>query len=77
MVVDMASKLRRSVEPWASANENATNEPFRTVITGRSTGVRRDVIVTVRTIGGHSDLDADLSARSGSDGHNTRTKNRC
>ena len=63
MVVHVAMEVFRSVEPWTDADENTSVEPFRTVIAGRSAGVRRNVIVTVRTVRCDSDLDADLSGR--------------
>ncbi len=61
MVIYVTPKVGRPMKPWASAYEDAANKPFRTVVAGRSTGVGGDVIVTVGTVGGYPDFDADLS----------------
>lgn len=61
MVIYVTPKVGRPMKPWASAYEDAANKPFRTVVAGRSTGVGGDVIVTVGTVGGCTDFDADLS----------------
>lgn len=76
VVVYIAMKVLWSVKPWADADEYATIEPLRTVVAGRSTSVRRDIVVAVRAIGGNSDLDADLSIGLGSGGHNSHSKGR-
>ena len=60
-VIYVTVELGWAMEPWANANEDAPGKPFRTVVTSRGTGIRRDVIITIGAIGGHSDLDADLS----------------
>jgi hypothetical protein len=62
-VIYMTTEGVGPMKPWANANENAVIEAFRAVVTGGSAGIRRDVIVTVRTIGGYSDSDANLSIR--------------
>ena len=59
MVIYMAPEVGRAMKPWAGANEDAAIEPLWTVVAGRSTGVRSDVIVSVRTIGGDSDFDVN------------------
>jgi hypothetical protein len=65
MIIYVAPKVRSAVKPRASANEDAANKPFRTVVAGRSTGVRSDVIVTIGTVGGYTDLDGNLSLSFG------------
>jgi hypothetical protein len=77
MGIYVTMKVLRSVEPRANADEDASIEPFRTVVAGRSTGIRSNVIVTIRTIGGYSHLDADLSVRFGGGGRNSNPKRRC
>jgi hypothetical protein len=59
MVVNMATELGCAVKPRAGADEDAPVEPFRTVVAVGSTGIGRDVIVSIRTVGGGSDVDAD------------------
>src|ERR1700691_501531 len=68
MVIHVAPEIGRTVGPWARPNEYAAHKPFRTVIPRRRTGVGRDVVVTIRTVGGYSDCDIHLSRclRSGS-----------
>jgi len=65
-VIYVAPEVSAAMEPWAGANEDAAAKPFRTVVSGGSTGIRGDVIVTIRTVGGYSYIDADLSLGSGS-----------
>jgi hypothetical protein len=61
MVIYVAPEIGRAMKPWARANEDAANKPFGTVVAGGGTGVWGDVIVTIRTVGGYSDFDVDLS----------------
>jgi hypothetical protein len=49
------------MKPRAGANEAVPIKPFRTIVASGSTTVRSDIIVTIGTIGGYSDVDADLS----------------
>jgi len=60
MVIYVATEVGRTMKPWASANKYTPHKPFRTVVSGGSTGIRSDVIVTIRTVGGYSDFDGDL-----------------
>jgi hypothetical protein len=60
-IIHVAPEVGRAVKPWADANEDAVVKPFRTVVAGGSTGVGSNVIVTVRTFGGYSDVDGNLS----------------
>ena len=59
-VIYMARELLGAMKPRASANEDASGEPFRAVVACGSTIIRSDVIVTVRAVRGNADLDADL-----------------
>jgi hypothetical protein len=49
------------MKPRAGANEAVPVKPFRTIVASGSTGIRSDVIVTIGTVRGYSDVDADLS----------------
>jgi hypothetical protein len=60
-VVYVAPKVFVTMKPRAHANEDATRKPLRAVVAVRSTRVRRNVIVTVRTHRGLSNADGDLS----------------
>jgi hypothetical protein len=51
MVVHVAAKVSRAVEPRAGTNENAAVEPLRTVVAVGSAVIRREVIVAIRTCG--------------------------
>ena len=61
MIVYGPVKFFRSVEPGTRSDEDATSEPFRTVVAGWSTSIGWDVIVAIGAIGRHSNVDADLS----------------
>jgi hypothetical protein len=63
-VVHMAAEVFVTMKPRACADEDASDEPFGTVVTSRSASVRSNVIVAVRTYGLYSDADGDLSRRS-------------
>ena len=65
-VVHVALEFVGAMKPRASANEGFATKPFRTVVAGRSTVIRSDVIVTVRAIRSHADDDVDLSLCFGS-----------
>src|ERR1700733_13229441 len=60
-VVHMTAEVVMTVKPWACAGK-----PLRTVVTGRGTSVRSNVIVTVRAYGLYSHADRNLSRRWGS-----------
>jgi hypothetical protein len=59
-VIYVTPKVFVTVKPRTNADEDPTSKPFRAVVAVRSTGVRRDVIVTVRTHRGRSNADGDL-----------------
>ena len=65
-VVHMTAEVVMTVKPWACADEDAAGKPLRTVVTGRGTSVRSNVIVTVRAYGLYSHADRNLSRRWGS-----------
>jgi len=60
-VVYLALEVIRAMKPRASANEDVPGKPFRAVVAGGGTAIRSDVIVTIGTVRGYSDFDADLS----------------
>ena len=60
MIIYVAMKIARAVEPPASADEGAVIKPFRAVVAIRSTGIRSVVEVTVGAYWGRSDVDAYL-----------------
>jgi hypothetical protein len=60
-VIHLTAEVIAAMEPRTGADEDATVKPFRTVVAGRSTAIRRGVIVPIRTFGGDSDVNADLS----------------
>jgi len=66
VVIHVAPEIVAAMEPWASADEHASAEPLRTVITKRSTVIGGNVVIAVGTVRGYSDLDADLGLCSGS-----------
>jgi hypothetical protein len=65
-VIHVALELARAMKPGAGTNEAIPVKPFRTVVASGSTGVRSGVIVTIRTVGSHSDVDGGLSHCFGS-----------
>jgi hypothetical protein len=62
-VIYVAAEVIRAMKPRASTNEDAAAKPFRAVVAVRSAAIGIGVIVSVRTIRGDSDGDADLSLR--------------
>jgi hypothetical protein len=65
-VIYMAAKVVRAVKPRAGTDEDAADEPFRTVVAVGSTGVRSEVVIAVRASGFGTDVDVDLSLGFGS-----------
>jgi hypothetical protein len=60
-VIYVTPKVFVTMKPRANADEDPASKPFRAVVAVRSAGVRRDVIVTVRTHRGRSNANGDLS----------------
>src|ERR1035438_9657393 len=63
--IDVALEVIRAMKPRASANEDVPGKPFWTVVASWGTAIRSDVIVTIGTFRGYSDLDTDLSLSFG------------
>lgn len=66
MVIYVAPEIIRAVKPGASPNEYAIVEPFWPIVASGGAGVWSYIIVAVGTIGGYSDIYADLSVGFGS-----------
>jgi len=67
-VIYVATEVIAAMKPRTGTDEDTTGKPFRTVVAGGSTAIRRGVIVPIRTFRGGSDVNADLSLYFGS-GH--------
>jgi hypothetical protein len=65
-IVDVATKVFRTMKPRAGADKDAVGKPFRAVITIRGATVRRSVVVTVRTNGRYTYSYTDLGLCLGS-----------
>jgi len=65
-IIHMAVEALGAVKPWTSANEDATCKPLRAVVTVWCAGVRRDVVIAVRTYRCDSNVDAHLGLGCGS-----------
>ena len=59
-VIHVTLEVVRTVKPLASADERATRKPFRAVVAVGRASIRSVIIVTVRTVRGGSDADADV-----------------
>jgi|ERR1700677_414640 len=68
-VIYVAMEIGWAVEPGASADEDAADKPFRSVIAVGGAVVRRNVIIAVRTLRRDSDVHAHLSLCCGSSQH--------
>ena len=68
-VIYVAVEIRWAVKPGASANEDAADKPFRSVITVGGAVVRRNVVIAVGALRRDSDVHAHLSSRCGSSHH--------
>src|ERR1700722_11183887 len=75
-VVHVAMKVGRTMKPLAGADEYAPGKPLRTVVACGSAAIRGDVVVTVRTIGCHPNIDAYLSLGFGDRGGEASSRNR-
>jgi hypothetical protein len=72
--VDVSAEACGAVEPWASTEEDASGEPFRSVVTIGGAVVGSGVIVSVRAYRCRPDVDADLGlGRTGSCGHKRKS----
>jgi hypothetical protein len=68
MIIDVAVKTLRTVEPGADAEEDSAGKPLRAVVAVGSAVVGRDVVVAIGTDGRGPNFDGYLSLGSGS-GH--------
>jgi hypothetical protein len=66
MIIDVAVKTLRTVEPGADADEDAAGEPLRAVVAVGSAAVGCDVVIAVGTDWCRSDFDGYLSLGLGS-----------
>jgi hypothetical protein len=66
MVIYVAPESIGAVKPRASPNEDAIVEPFWPVVASWGASIWSDIIVAIGTIGGYSDIYADLSVGFGS-----------
>ena len=53
----MAVEVFRTMEPWTSANEDASAEPFGTVEAIRRAVIRRVIVITIRARRRHANTD--------------------
>src|ERR1700722_5932942 len=60
VVVDVATKATRTVKPRAGADEDVAAKPFRAVVAGGGAGVRRHIVIAIRALRSHTDIDTDL-----------------
>jgi len=64
-IVYVALEPARTVKPWAGTNEDSSAKPIWAVVAIRGAAIGRAVVVTIGTVRGRSDFDADLSSRFG------------
>jgi len=69
IVIYVATEVIVAMKPRTGTDEDTTGKPFRTVVAGWSTAIRRGIIVPIRTCRGYSDVNADLSLYFGSGYH--------
>ena len=62
-IVDVSAEAVRTMKPRASAEKNATREPFRSVVAVGRALIRYCVVVAVWTLGRNSDLNSNLGIR--------------
>jgi hypothetical protein len=67
-IVNVAVKAATSMKPWSSSNEQTAIEPVGSIVAIRRTTVGSVIEVTVGTIRGDSDVDANLSRCIGNGG---------
>jgi hypothetical protein len=61
-MIDVSVETTRPMEPGSGPDEYASRKPFRAVITVRSTVIRRNFIIPVRTNGRPFNSDSNLRA---------------
>jgi len=60
MIIHMTVETGLAMKPRTSANKDASAKPLRPIVAIRSAIVRSNVVITVRTIRRHTNLDAHL-----------------
>jgi hypothetical protein len=63
MVIDVAIKMIRPMEPRPGANEDSTREPLRTIVAIGSTVVGGFFVIPIRAFRGRPDLNRNLRTR--------------
>jgi hypothetical protein len=74
-VIYVALEVVSAMKPRASANEDATRKPFRSVVAVGGAVVWSDIIITVGTFRRDSDVDGYLSLCFGSSCHEADRSN--
>jgi hypothetical protein len=64
-MVDVSVKMFRPMEPGSGSDEYTTCEPLRPVVSIRSTAVRRNFIIAIRTYRRYADAYRNLRRGSG------------
>jgi len=59
-VIYVALKFIRALKPRSSANEDFSVKPLWAIVARGGTVIRSDVVVTIGTFRGDSDVDVDL-----------------
>src|ERR1700684_1052196 len=75
-VVYVAPEIIGTMKPWSGADEDATVKPLRAIVAVRGATVRSGVIVTIGTLRGDPDVDADLGICFGSGDRKAHSSNR-
>jgi hypothetical protein len=60
-VINVAVEAMMAMEPGPGSDEHPANEPIRSIVAIRSTGIRSIVKVPIRAHRRHSNVDGDLS----------------
>ena len=63
MMVHVPIEMIRPMEPWSGADENPSGEPFRAIVTIRSTAIGRGLIIAVWTNRWSTDTNRNLRGR--------------
>ena len=75
MVIHVATKVLSAMKPGTDSDEHTTGKPFGAVVAVGSAGVRRGVIVAVRTVGSNPNVHGDLGVHFGSGHENEEPDN--
>ncbi len=78
IVIDVPVEMFRPVIPWPCSDEYPAWEPLRPVVTIRSAGIRRYLIVSIRTNGRTNAYSySECNMAPAASGHEHSTTNRC